>query len=491
MKPESLNLLAALPEIALLVAICAVLLVDVMVPARRRPPTSALALLAIVAPLAATLWQLGSPTRYAFSNMYVADGLSHLLKLCAYVAVAATLVYGRRYMRDRGLDRGEFHVLALMSLLGQMVMISANNLLVVYLGLELLSLSLYALVAMRRDSPLSGEAAMKYFVLGALASGFLLYGMSMIYGGAGSLEHGRIAAAFTGGQLNRTVFTFGVVFVVAGLAFKLGAVPFHMWLPDVYHGSPTAATLLIAAAPKLAAFAIAFRLLVEALVGVAADWQQMLLLLAVASLALGNIVAIAQTNFKRMLAYSTMSHVGFVLLGLLAGVVDGSMETADGAYGSALFYMVTYVLTTLGTFGLVLLLARDGFEADEIDDLKGLNRRRPWMALVMLIMMFSFAGIPPFVGFYAKLVVLKAVIDAGHVWLAVVAVLFSLVGAFYYLRVVKVMYFDPPADQAPIEPSAAARATIGLNGALVLGLGIVPGPLMAACLEAIRQALAT
>ena len=489
MKPESLNLLVALPEIALLLAVCAVLLVDVLVPASRRVSSAALALIALLAPLAATLWQIGSPTQYAFSNMYVADGLSHLLKLCAYLAVAATLVYGGSYMRDRGLDRGEFHVLALFSLLGQMVMISANNLLIVYLGLELLSLSLYALVAMRRDWPLSGEAAMKFFVLGALASGFLLYGMSMIYGGAGTLEHGRIAAAFTGGHLNRTVFTFGVVFIVAGLAFKLGAVPFHMWLPDVYHGSPTVATLLIAAAPKLAAFAIAFRLLVEALIGVAADWQQMLLLLAVASLALGNIVAIAQTNFKRMLAYSTMSHVGFVLLGLLAGVVDGDMSTANGAYGSALFYVITYVLTTLGTFGLVLLLARQGFEADEIDDLRGLNRRRPWMALVMLIMMFSFAGIPPFVGFYAKLAVLKSLIDVGYVWLAVVAVLFSLIGAFYYLRIVKAMYFDPPPDLIPIEPGRGARATMAVNGALVLGLGIVPGPLMAACLEAIRQAL--
>ncbi|RPH61387.1 MAG: NADH-quinone oxidoreductase subunit NuoN [Burkholderiales bacterium] len=491
MKPDPLNLLAALPEIALLVAVCAVLMIDVLVPARRRPPTSALALLALLAPLAATLWQIGTPTQYAFSNMYVADGLSHLLKLCAYIAIAATLVYGGRYARDRELDRGEFHVLALFSLLGQMVMISANNLLIVYLGLELLSLSLYALVALRRDAPLAGEAAMKYFVLGALASGFLLYGMSMIYGGAGSLEHGRIAQAFTGGQLNRTVFTFGVVFVVAGLAFKLGAVPFHMWLPDVYHGSPTATTLLIAAAPKLAAFAIAFRLLVEALIGVAADWQQMLMLLAIASLAVGNIVAIAQSNFKRMLAYSTMSHVGFVLLGLLSGVVGGNMASANGAYGSALFYVITYVLTTLGTFGLVMLLARQGFEADQIDDLKGLNQRSPWMALVMLIMMFSLAGIPPFVGFYAKLAVLKAVIDAGLVWLAVVAVLFSVVGAFYYLRVVKVMYFDLPADQSPIEPAAGARATMAVNGGLVLGLGIVPGPLLGACLEAIRQALAT
>ena len=489
MKPESLNLLAALPEMALLVAVCVVLLIDVLVPAQRRLPTAQMALLALLAPLAATLWQVGTPTQYAFSNMYVADGLSHLLKLCAYVAVGATLLYGGRYMRDRGLDRGEFHVLALLSLLGQMVMISANNLLIVYLGLELLSLSLYALVAMRRDDARASEAAMKYFVLGALASGFLLYGMSMIYGGAGSLEHGRIAAAFTGGPLNRTVFTFGVVFVVAGLAFKLGAVPFHMWLPDVYQGSPTAATLLIAGAPKLAAFAIAFRLLVEALIGVAADWQQMLLLMAVASLALGNIVAIAQTNFKRMLAYSTMSHVGFVLLGLLAGVVDGDAANANGAYGAALFYVITYVLTTLGTFGLVLLLARQGFEADEIDDLKGLNRRSPWMALVMLVMMFSFAGIPPFVGFYAKLVVLKAVIDAGHLWLAVVAVLFSLIGAFYYLRVVKAMYFDAPRDAAPIGTEGGAHATLAVNGALVVWFGIIPGPLLAACLEAVRQAL--
>ncbi len=493
MKPELLNLLAALPEIALLVAVCAVLVIDALVPQRCcRPQASTLALLALLAPLAATLWQVGVPTQYAFSKMYVADGLSHLLKLCAYAAVAATLVYGRDYLRARGIDRPEFHVLALTALLGQMVMISANNLLVVYLGLELMSLSLYALVAMRRDSPVAGEAAMKYFVLGALASGFLLYGMSMIYGGAGSLEHGRIAAAFTGGPLNRTVFAFGVVFVVAGLAFKLGAVPFHMWLPDVYHGSPTATTLLIAGAPKLAAFAIAFRLLVEALPGVAADWQQMLMVLAVASLVLGNLVAIAQTNLKRMLAYSTMSHVGFVLIGLQSGIVGGSAELAGAAYGSALFYVLSYVLTTLAAFGVILLLARDGFEADEIADLAGLNRRSPWLALVMLVTMFSLAGIPPFIGFYAKLAVLKAAIDAGFVWLAVVAVLMSLVGAFYYLRVVKVMYFDAPADPYGLPGTIDARhATMVVNGSLVVWLGVVPGPLMAMCLEAVRQALGT
>ncbi|MCC7058643.1 MAG: NADH-quinone oxidoreductase subunit NuoN [Burkholderiaceae bacterium] len=491
MTLEHLNLPAALPEIALVAAICAVLLLDVLLPARHRISSQALALLALLAPLAATLWQLGSPTEYAFSRMYVADAFSHLLKLCAYFATAATLVYAGQYTRDRELARGEFHVLALFSLLGQMVMMSANNLLVVYLGLEMMSLPLYALIALRRSDPVANEAAMKYFVLGALASGFLLYGMSMIYGGAGSLDHGRIASAFADGQISRTVFTFGVVFVVAGVAFKLGAAPFHMWLPDVYDGAPTASTLLIAAGPKLAAFAIAFRLLVEALIGVSADWQQMLIVLAVVSLGLGNIVAIAQANFKRMLAYSTIGQIAFVVLGLLAGVVDGDTSSAVGAYGSALFYVVTYVLTTLGAFGLVMLLARHGFEADRIEDLKGLNQRSPWMALVMLIMMFSFAGVPPFMGFYAKLVVLRALIDVGQVGLAVTAVLFALIGAFYYLRVVKVMYFDQASDATSIDPTVGARATMALNGGLVLLFGVLPGPLIGACFEAVRQALAT
>ncbi|MGD9943993.1 MAG: NADH-quinone oxidoreductase subunit NuoN [Burkholderiaceae bacterium] len=489
MKLESLNLLAALPEIALLVTACVVLLIDAIVPQEKRVSTAGLALLALIPPAAILIAQFGQPTQYAFSNMYVADSLAHLLKLCSIAALAVTLIYAEQYVRDRGMARGEFYALALLSLLGNMVMISANHLLIVYLGLELMSLSLYALAALRRDAPASSEAAIKYFVLGALASGFLLYGMSMIYGGAGSLDLTQIAARFADGQVNRMVFTFGVVFIVAGLAFKFGAVPFHMWVPDVYHGTPTAATLLIAGAPKLAAFAIAFRVLVEALIGVAADWQQMLTVLAVASLAVGNIVAIAQSNFKRMLAYSTISQVGFVLLGLLAGVVDGSAENAADAYGASLFYVLTYVLTTLGTFGLIQLLARQGFEAENIDDLKGLNRRSPWMALVMMIMMLSLAGLPPLVGFYAKLMVLKAVIDAGQIWLAVVAVLFSLIGAFYYLRVVKAMYFDPVVDDAPLAPPVGARATMAVNGGLVLLLGIVPGPLMALCISVIGQAL--
>ena len=489
---EKLNLLAALPEIVLLIATCVVLLADV-IRGRGAPVDGVdrLAYLALLAAALACIAQIGAPVDYAFGGMYVGDDLARLLKLCACVATAVTLVYARGYVAARGMYRGEFYTLALFSLLGQMVMISANNLLVVYMGLELMSLSLYSLAALRRDEGRSTEAAIKYFVLGALASGFLLYGMSMIYGGTGSLDLPDIAKAIATGQANRTVMVFGVVFLVAGLAFTFGAVPFHMWVPDVYQGTPTAVTLLIAGAPKFAAFAIAFRMLAEALIGMAADWQQMLTVLAVASLVVGNLVAIAQTNLKRMLAYSTIAQVGFVMLGLLSGVVGGDARGAPEAYGGSLFYIITYVLTTLGTFGLIQLMARAGFEAEEIADLRGLNRRSPWMALVALVLMFSLAGIPPTVGFYAKLAVLQSVVAAGMVWLAVLAVLASLVGAFYYLRVVKTIYFDEPADDAVLAPGAAARATMGVNGGLVLALGLLPSPLMTACLEAIRQALGT
>jgi NADH-quinone oxidoreductase subunit N len=486
---DRMNFIAALPEILLLVAACMVLLADVLRGEDERLRIDRLALGALLFPAVATVWQLGQPAQHAFGGMYVADTLGHVLKLAAYGAVAATIVYARGYAADRGMHRGELYALALFALLGQMVMISAGSLLVVYLGLELMSLSLYAIAAMRRDHPLSSEAAIKYFVLGALASGFLLYGMSMLYGGTGTLDLARIARALGGGApANTTVMVFGVVFVVAGLAFKFGAVPFHMWVPDVYQGTPTAATLLIASAPKLATFAIAFRLLAEGLIAVAADWQQMLLVLSVLSMAVGNLVAIAQTNLKRMLAYSTIAQVGFVLIGMLAGVVGGDASGAPDAWSASMFYIVTYVLTTLGTFGVVLLVARREHEAEEIVDLQGLARRSPWLAFVMLILMFSLAGIPPTVGFYAKLAVLQAALAAGLLWLAVLAVLLSLVGAFYYLRVVKVMYFEEPIDARPIEATADARAVITINGALVLVLGLVPGPLMALCLKAVQQA---
>jgi NADH-quinone oxidoreductase subunit N len=488
---DNTNLLAALPEIVLLVGACVVIMADVLQSETRRISIDRLALGVLLFPLLATLWQWDWPAQYAFSGMYVLDDFSKLLKLCSYGAVAVTIVYARRYDFDRGLRRGEFYGLALFALLGQMVMISASSMLSIYMGLEMMSLSFYAMCGLRQDTNRPVEAAMKYFVLGALASGFLLYGMSMLYGAAGDLSLAGVARAFDDAQTNSAVLTFGTVFIVAGLAFKLGAVPFHMWLPDVYHGAPTTVTLFIAGASKLASFAIAFRLLVEALLSVAVDWQQMLVVLTVLSLAIGNVVAIAQTNFKRMLAYSTISHVGFVLMGLLSGVVPGREDLAAEAYSSALFYMLIYVLTTLGTFGMIQLLARKGFECEEIADLRGLNRRSPLMAGVLLVLMFSLTGIPPTAGFVAKLAVLEAAVDAGHVWLAVFAVMMSLVGAFYYIRVVKVAYFEEPVGNEPVLVDPSARVLFGLNGAAVLLLGIVPDGLIAVCLEVIRQALAT
>jgi NADH-quinone oxidoreductase subunit N len=378
-----------------------------------------------------------------------------------------------------------------------MLMISANNLLVIYLGLELQALSLYALVALRRDDARASEAAMKYFVLGALASGFLLYGMSMLYGGSGTLDINELARRVATGQVaSRLSLVLGVVFVIAGLAFKLGAVPFHMWVPDVYHGAPTPVTLLIGSAPKLAIFAVAYRILVEGLLPLAVDWQKMLIVLAVASLVLGNLTAIAQTNLKRMLAYSTIAQMGFMLLAMLSGVTKGDPAATATAYSAAMFYVITYALTTLGTFGVILLLAREGFEAEEIADLKGLNRRSPWYAFVMLLLMFSLAGIPPTVGFYAKFVVLQALLVDGvtsaMVWLAVLAVVFSVIGAFYYLRVVKAMYFDEPVASVaavPIVATTDMRVALSINGALVLVLGILPQYLLKLCADAVQRAL--
>jgi NADH-quinone oxidoreductase subunit N len=390
--------------------------------------------------------------------------------------------------------KGEFFSLSLLALLGISVMCSANNFLVVYLGLELMSLSLYALTALRRDHAVSTEAAMKYFVLGALASGFLLYGMSMMYGATGSLEIPKVFEQIASGRINQTVLVFGIVFIVAGLAFKLGAAPFHMWVPDVYQGAPTSVTLLIGGAPKLAAFAITIRLLVEGMLGLAVDWQQMFIVLAVVSLVIGNVAAIAQTNLKRMLAYSTISQMGFVLLGLSAGVVSGNTLSAANAYSSSMFYMVTYVLTTLGSFGVIMFLSRQGFESEQIEDLAGLNKRAPWIAGVMAVFMFSLAGIPPMVGFYAKLAVLQALVStnvAAYLWLAVFAVMMSLIGAFYYLRVVKVMYFDEPVQTAPVIGSQGVSALLAVNGAAVLVFGLLPGGLMAMCSAAIVRALAS
>jgi NADH-quinone oxidoreductase subunit N len=404
-----------------------------------------------------------------------------------------TLAYARPTLASRDMQKGEFYMLTLFVLLGISVMCSANNFLVVYLGLEVMSLSLYALTALRRDHALATEAAMKYFVLGALASGFLLYGLSMIYGATGTLEIPKVFDHIAYFRINREVLVFGVVFVVAGLGFKLGAVPFHMWVPDVYQGAPTAATLLIGGAPKFAAFAITIRLLVEGMLGLAVDWQQMLVVMAVASLAVGNLAAIAQSNLKRMLAYSTIAQMGFILLGLSAGVVGSSTVTAGNAYSSAMFYLVAYVLTTLGTFGLIMFLSRQGFESEHIDDLAGLSRRAPWVAGVMTVFMFSLAGLPPMVGFFAKLAIIQALVTtnvSANIWLAVVAVMFSLIGAFYYLRVIKVMWFDEPVQTAPIVRGAGVSALLAVNGIAVFVFGPFSGGLMAMCRDAIVKALA-
>ncbi|WP_312430496.1 NADH-quinone oxidoreductase subunit NuoN [Achromobacter sp.] len=492
MMQSQIDFALATPEILLLIFGLAILLIDAVSNHPERKPTFLLTMLAlgVLTVVSAVQWKNGVAGS-TFNGLYVTDELSHLLKIASYLAVAVTLVYGRVYAQLRDMMRGgELYVLTLFALLGQMVMISSGNLISIYLGLELMSLALYALIALRRDNVVATEAAMKYFVLGALASGFLLYGMSMIYGATGHLDLTEVSNVIAAGKAEKMALVFGIVFLVSGLAFKLGAVPFHMWVPDVYQGSPTAVTLILGGAPKLAAFAITLRLLVDGLHGLATDWQPMLMILAVLSLAIGNLTAIAQTNFKRMLAYSTISHMGFVLLGLMSGSVAGKPELSSAAYGASLFYMLTYVLTTLASFGIVLLLSRQGFECEHIDDLKGLNRRSPWHAAIVLLLMFSLAGIPPLVGFYAKLAVLQSLVAAGHVTLAVVAVLFSLIGAFYYLRVVKVVYFDEPAaDAAPMVATAGQRGVLSINGALILVLGLLPGGLMALCVQAIRSSL--
>ena len=484
------------PECILLAMACVVALVDLGVKTRQRTLTYVLALvtLAIVA-LLQGLYANGGLTLYGFGNMVVSDPMGNWLKCFATLAVMVSLVYGRPYAADRAMLRGgELFSLSLFALVGIFTMISGNNFLVIYMGLELLTLSSYALVALRRDDVTATEAAMKYFVLGAMASGFLLYGMSMMYGATGSLDVNMVARAIESRQVNYQVLVFGLVFVVAGLAFKLGVVPFHMWIPDVYQGAPTAVTLLIAGAPKLAAFAICIRLLVEGMLPLALDWQSMLMLLAIGSLLIGNFAAIAQSNLKRMLAFSTISQMGFVLLGLMSGVVNGNLHSAVAAYGGAMFYVVTYVLTTLATFGVILLLARDGFESEEIADFAGLNQRSPLYAGVMAVCLFSLAGIPPMVGFYAKLSVLQSLIASGqtmHIVLAVYAVMMSLVGAFYYLRVVKVMYFDEPITAAHVAASVDVRAVLTVNGGLVLLLGLMPSGLMALCSRAIVQMMGT
>ena len=492
---DSLSWATVYPELLLLGMACVIAIYDLFVTSPLRGATHRLTLLTLAVVAVLTGYAAASgETISGFGGMVVSDPMGNWLKCFAAIAMMVTLVYGRPYAGARDMLRGgEMFTLSMLALLGMFVMISGHNFLVIYLGLELLTLSSYALVALRRDDLKATEAAMKYFALGALASGFLLYGLSLVYGATGSLDIPTVAQVIAAGVDQPQVLVLGLVFVVAGLAFKLGVVPFHMWVPDVYHGSPTAVTLIIGGAPKLAAFAIVIRLLVEGLVPLAFDWQQMVAVLAVVSLLVGNLAAIAQTNMKRMLAFSTIAQMGFMLLAFVAGVgAGGDGSNMANAYGAAMFYVVTYVLTTLATFGVLLLLTRQGFESEDIADLAGLNQRSPLYAGVLAVCMFSLVGVPPLVGFYAKLSVLQALLEAGgsaHLWLAVFAVLMSLVGAFYYLRVVKVMYFDAPTQTAPIEAPLDVRAVLSVNGALVLVLGIIPGGLMALCAQAVAAML--
>jgi len=479
-------------EIFVLVMACVVLLADLFKSERQGWLPYVLTLATLAGAFAIQVGTAAPDTTLTFSGMFVDDRLADVLKSCLYITVFAVVVYSRDYLMARGLERGEYYLLVLFATLGMQVMISANHFLTLYLGLELLSLAIYALVALDRESARSTEAAMKYFVLGALASGLLLYGMSMIYGATGTLEISAIARKLSDPATNMEVLRFGLVFLVAGLAFKIGVVPFHMWIPDVYHGAPTAITLLIGSAPKLAGFAMAIRLLVDGLPTLAVEWQQMLMLLAILSIALGNVVAIAQTNVKRMLAYSTISHMGFMLLGLVSGVIElrasGDIHLSY-AFGSAMFYTIAYVLMSSAAFGTLLVLTRAGVEAETLDDLKGLNRRSPWFAAVLMMVMFSMAGIPFFIGFFAKLAVLQAVVAAGYIYTAVFAVMLSLIGAFFYLRVVKLMYFDEPLDNSPLVASTEMRALLSVNALAIALIGLMPQSLLALCASALGQAL--
>jgi NADH-quinone oxidoreductase subunit N len=475
------DLISALPEIFVLCMAMFILLLDLFLKPGNRVLIYILAQLTLVGAAAITVITHTPAVGYAFTGMFVDDPMSDVLKVMTYIGTAIMFVYTRHYLTLRNMFRGEYYALVLFAMVGMMIMISGQNFLTLYMGLELLSLCLYSLVALDRDNPRATEAAMKYFVLGALASGMLLYGMSMMYGATGSLDITQVGQSLSQGAPTYSMLILGLVFIVSGLAFKLGAVPFQMWVPDVYHGAPTAMTMLIGSVPKLAAFAIVIRLLVQGLYVLAADWQGMLVIMAVLSIVIGNITAIAQTNLKRMLAYSTISHIGFLLFGIMSASLNG--------FASSMFYISAYVLMTLAGFGMILLLSRQGFEAENLDDLKGLNQRSPWNAFLMMIVMFSMAGVPPTLGFYAKFTVLQAALEAGFVGLVVFAVLMAAVGAFYYLRVVKLMYFDEPQDTNAIDAPTGMRVMLSINSLALLALGLMPQVLMGISAYAIFQSI--
>lgn len=464
----------AFSEIFLLSMACIVLLADVYLCHRFRKLAYGLTLFTLAVLIPLSICQYAHPPASAFTGLFVSDPLSAVLKAGIAIASFFVAVYSRDYLDDRGLFKGEYFVLLLCAVLGMFIMVSAGNFLSMYLGLELLSLALYAMVAIHRDSRQASEAAMKYFVLGAIASGMLLYGMSMLYGATGSLDLATINRHLSLQSTHTNLLAFGLVFIVAGIAFKLGAAPFHMWAPDVYQGAPTPVTLFLGSAPKLAGFALAYRLLVDGLGGLVEQWQLMLIILAVLSIGVGNVIAIAQQNIKRMLAYSAIAHMGYMLLGLLSGTQSG--------YAASLFYVLTYTLMTIGAFGVIILMCREGHDVDRIDDLRGLAKRSPWFALVMLVLIFSMAGVPPFVGFWSKWFVLREVVNAGYLWLAAVAVFFAIIGAFYYLRLIRMMYFETQTSDEPVTATGEMKSLLSVNGFTVLLLGLMPGSLLAVCL---------
>ena len=480
MNWTDLNLMPAMPEIVLLSALGIVLLVDLWTSDKNRYITHVLSLIALVA-AAAAQWLVWVPQSVStFSGMYIADGMSQLSKMVMYAATFALFVYAKPYNQVRDMFRGEFYTLTLFALSGMSVMVSAGHFLTAYIGLELLSLSLYAMIALRRDSADAAEAALKYFVLGALASGLLLYGISMVYGATGSLEFASVLANAYDGQANTWLLKLGLVFIVVAVAFKLGAVPFHMWVPDVYQGAPTSVAAFVGTVPKIAAVVFAFRILVTGLGTTVNDWTPMLAILAVASLLVGNLAAIMQSNIKRMLAYSTVSHMGFILLAFMAGAIG---------FTAGLYYAIAYVVMGLVGFGVLMLLSNEAFECEEISDLAGLNQRHARYAFLMLLAMFSMAGIPPLMGFYAKFAVIKALLSQGFVWISVFAVVMSLIGAFYYLRVVKVMYFDKATHEQGIGSNTVAKVVLSVNALLLLLWGVMPQSVMEWCLRALENTL--
>lgn len=474
-----LNMQVATPEIFIFSMACLILMIDLYTHDRLPLLSYWLTQATLVAGIYLGLGGMGTEPVTTFNGMFIHDGMSVVVKLAIMLFTLIGLVYSRQYILDRGMYRGEYYVLVLIAVLGMMVMTSASHFLSLYLGLELLSLSLYTLVAINRDSDTAVEAAMKYFVLGAVASGMLLYGMSLMYGVTGSLDIKTISAAIQGMQSDDVMLMLGLIFIVVGLGFKLGVVPFHMWIPDIYQGAPTSVVLFIATAPKLAAFAMVIRLLVDGFQSIAVNWSDMLVILAVLSMALGNIVAIAQANFKRMLAYSAISHMGYFLLGIISANPNG--------YSASLFYMIIYAFTGLAAFGLILLMSRSGFEAENISDYRGLNREHPWYAFMIALVMFSMAGLPPTVGFYAKLSVIQALVDVNMISLAVIAVLLAVIGAFYYLRIVKTMYFDAPEAERTITTGLDARVLVSLNALMLLAVMPWIGTIMDLCMSAIQS----